>query len=62
MSSNNTYNSFSLKKTTYKTYENGVVIKKYKMGNPEQPKKVAHVVIQTDESGKKVCKIVYKKK
>jgi len=62
MSSNeseSTYNSIYLKKTTYNSYSNGTIIKKFKVNNLKNKEKVKHVVVTTDSSGNKVCKIRY---
>ena len=61
MSSNQqTYNSIYLKKKSYTTYTDGMVIKKYKVIKGIHKGKVANVKIILDENGNKKCKISYK--
>ena len=54
-----TYNSIYLKKTTYNTYSNGTIIKRFKIKKGKHKGHIAHVVVTTDSNGKKVCKIQY---
>lgn len=55
-----TYNSIYLKKKSYNTHTDGMVIKKYKVTKGRHEGKVAHVKITIDKNGKEICKISYK--
>jgi len=62
MSSNHnkrTYNSIYLKKTTYNSYSNGTIIKRFKVKKGKHEGKIARVIVTTNSSGDKVCNIKY---
>jgi hypothetical protein len=48
-----------LTKTTYEKYEKCTIIKKYKIIESSDIRKVAHVTIKKDKNGKKIYNVKY---